>query len=256
MLKQLPNLFTLLNLFFGCIAIVYILQSNQYFVVYEYTQPEQVNLPIQWCYGSLFIGLAAVVDFFDGFVARLLNATSDMGKQLDSLADCVSFGVAPSLIMYQLLRYGYMQQPNGITTPLLLLTPAFIVACAAAYRLATFNLSTTQTTYFEGVPTPAVGLVIASLPLILYYTSSNIVATVVISPYLVYALIATLSWLMVCKYRMLSLKLKKEAFTLKNPLLYIALSTIITAILMGWWCVPICFVSYIGASLFTQKNIK
>ena len=118
-MKQIPNLFTLLNLFFGCIAIVYILQpglvplynTNDLVLIPDTNElgTQYVSIPQQMFMASLFIGLAAVVDFFDGFIARWMKATSAMGAQLDSLADVVSFGVAPSLIIYQFLRLSFAQ---------------------------------------------------------------------------------------------------------------------------------------------------
>ncbi|MBS1973174.1 MAG: CDP-alcohol phosphatidyltransferase family protein, partial [Bacteroidetes bacterium] len=133
-MKQLPNLFTLLNLFFGCIAIVFTLQ-NGISIMYGADGAQFVSMPEQIWMSSLFIALAALVDFLDGFVARLFKATSDKGKQLDSLADVVSFGVAPGMILYQFLRMSFMQQHNGVEASWIWLAPAFIFPCAAAYRL-------------------------------------------------------------------------------------------------------------------------
>jgi len=101
-MKQIPNLFTLLNLFFGCIAIVFTLQ-NGILINVSAEGTELLDIPEKIWMTSLFIGLAAIVDFLDGFVARLFKATSEFGKQLDSLADVVSFGVAPAMIIYQFL---------------------------------------------------------------------------------------------------------------------------------------------------------
>ena len=167
-MKNIPNLFTLLNLFFGCLAIVFVLQ-NGIVIHYNFDGSQFVDIPEKIWMASLCIGLAAVIDFLDGFVARLLNASSEMGKQLDSLADVVSFGVAPSMIVYQFLRMSFATAEGGIEVPLILLMPAFIIAMAAAYRLAKFNLDTTQSKVFKGMPTPAVGCFSASFPLI-YWT--------------------------------------------------------------------------------------
>src|SRR5687767_9555825 len=109
-MKNIPNLFTLLNLVFGCLAIIFILQQGVTLLPLN-NEGEIILMPLQlentpekiWL-ASLCIGLAAVIDFLDGFVARFFNASSEMGKQLDSLADLVSFGVAPGMIMYQFLR--------------------------------------------------------------------------------------------------------------------------------------------------------
>ncbi|MBD0353446.1 MAG: CDP-alcohol phosphatidyltransferase family protein, partial [Flavisolibacter sp.] len=100
-MKQIPNLFTLLNLIFGCIAIVFLLQTGEAIVQLDASGAAQVFLPERIGWGALFIFAAAVVDFLDGFLARMLKASSEMGKQLDSLSDVVSFGVAPGIILYQ-----------------------------------------------------------------------------------------------------------------------------------------------------------
>ncbi len=171
-MKQIPNIFTLLNLFFGCIAIVFVLQNGIASTVNQNGElllilPEKIYL------ASVFIGIAAVIDFFDGFVARFMKATSDMGKQLDSLADVVSFGVAPALIVYQFLRLAFAQQEDGLDISTVWLLPAFIIPCAGAYRLARFNIDTNQSYAFRGVPIPAVGLLIASFPLIYWYANES-----------------------------------------------------------------------------------
>jgi CDP-diacylglycerol---serine O-phosphatidyltransferase len=258
-MKHLPNLFTLLNLFFGCIAIVYILQTNNY-SYYQNNEGSFVfagldSIPEEWWYGSLFIGLAAVVDFFDGFVARLLGASSELGKQLDSLADVVSFGAAPSMILYQLLRMSYMQQNDGMDTNMLLLFPAFIVACAGAYRLGKFNISTDQHKYFTGVPIPAIGLVVASFPLIVYKNTFGM-GELLLNKWVVYAIVAVLSWLMVCKYKMLSLKFSKKDIAKQMPMFILAAIAIIGAIVLKWLAVPVVFVAYVVLSLLNQHKMK
>ena len=117
-----------------------------------------MEIPESMYRASIFITMAAVVDFFDGFVARLLKVPSELGKQLDSLADVVSFGVAPGMIIYQFLRLSFSQLPGGLEISSLLLLPAFIVPCAGAYRLARFNIDTEQSYGFKGVPIPAAGI--------------------------------------------------------------------------------------------------
>src|SRR5436190_10157053 len=98
-MKQVPNLFTLLNLFFGCIAIVFALQTESILIYTNDEFTSSFNIPEKLSYAALFLFGAAVIDFLDGFVARALKATSEMGKQLDSLSDIVSFGVAPGVIL-------------------------------------------------------------------------------------------------------------------------------------------------------------
>lgn len=146
-MKQIPNVFTLLNLVFGCLAIVFTLQ-NGVMITVNAEGTELFHIPEKIWMASMFIGLAAVVDFLDGFVARFFNATSEMGKQLDSLSDLVSFGVAPGMIIYQFLRLSFAQEAGGLDVSLLWLLPAFILPCAAAWRLARFNLDNSQSLFF------------------------------------------------------------------------------------------------------------
>jgi CDP-diacylglycerol---serine O-phosphatidyltransferase len=255
MQKQIPNIFTLLNLFFGCIAIVFALQLDS-FVIYVEGRASSFNMPEKLALASYFIFAAAVVDFLDGFVARLLNATSEMGKQLDSLSDVVSFGVAPSVIMYQLLRISFIKEENGIETQLLWLLPAFVLACAGAYRLARFNIDTEQSYGFKGVPIPAAGLLIASFPLILHFGNGLFnVSNLLTNKWVLYAVIALVSLLMVSKLPLMALKFKD--YTVKNNLpkyILVALA-LVAALLLKWLAVPIVFVAYIILSLlYKQKN--
>ena len=138
-MKQVPNILTLVNLVFGCLAIVSVLQAGLTFTTDE-TGQSLVILPENIYWASVFIGCAAVIDFLDGFVARLFKASSALGGQLDSLCDVVSFGVAPGMIIYEFLRLSFSQQPNGLDVSTAWLLPAFIVPCAGAYRLARFNI--------------------------------------------------------------------------------------------------------------------
>ena len=193
-MKNIPNLVTLLNLFFGCMAIVFTLQNG---ITISYTEEgaQYIDIPEKIYMASLFIGLAAVVDFFDGFIARLMKADSMMGKELDSLADVVSFGVAPGLIIYQFLSMSFAREEDGLDVSLIWLVPAFIIPCAAAYRLAKFNLDKEQQLGFKGVPTPAVGLLVASFPLIYWYGDYEIMVTLLLNKWFLYALIFALSYL-------------------------------------------------------------
>ena len=216
---------------------------------------QYIDMPERAMIASLFIGLAAVVDFLDGFVARLFKATSAMGKQLDSLADIVSFGVAPGMILYQFLRLSFAKEDDGLDVSLIWLMPAFIVPCAAAWRLAKFNLDEGQQYSFKGVPTPAVGLVIASLPLIYWYNNNQTVLDLLRNKWLLYGIIAILSYLMVSNLPIMSLKFRD--FSLKNniPKLVLLIISIVLAILLKWMAVPIIFVLYIALSLaFKTKS--
>ena len=262
-MKQIPNIITLLNLFFGCIAIVYILQpglvplynSTDLTLIPDVTDlgTQYVSIPEQMFMASLFIGLAALVDFFDGFVARWMKATSAIGVQLDSLADVVSFGVAPSLIIYQFLRLSFAQQEDGLDVNTFFLLPAFFIACSGAYRLARFNIDTEQTNYFKGLPIPANGLLIASFPLIYWTNSFPIVTQILISPWFWYVVIIILSWLMISKKPMLALKFSNINAKKLMPFIIIAIVAIVSAFFIQWMAVPLSFLVYVILSLFNKQ---
>ena len=251
-MKNIPNLFTLLNLIFGCIAIVFILQTGESIVVMENTGATQVYMPEKIWWGALFIFGAAIIDFLDGFLARLMRANSEMGKQLDSLSDVVSFGVAPGLILYQLLRLGYAQEPNGLNVSILALLPAFIFTASAAWRLAKFNLADNQSYNFKGVPSPAAGLLIASFPLIILYEYFNI-QSLFINTWFLYAVILIVSYLMLSNRTFMAIKFTD--FSLKNNLLkYILLSLALILILFfQWFAVPVIFIFYLIISAFSKQ---
>ena len=249
-MKQIPNIFTLLNLFFGCIAIVFALQNS-----IEITADGQfVRLTEELYYASLFIGIAAVIDFLDGFVARALNASSEMGKQLDSLADVVSFGAAPSIILYQFLRMSFIRESEGVETSMLLLMPAFVFACAGAYRLARFNLDTEQSFGFKGVPIPAAGLVVASLPLIYWNMQTEMVYTILMNKWFLYGLIILLSFLMVSKLPLMALKFKDFSIKSNLPKFILVGIAVVTALLLKWLAIPIVFIAYIILSVLHKRN--
>lgn len=252
-MRQVPNLFTLLNLFFGCCACVFILQNGITVAVDPEKGSQVILLPEEIWMGSLFIALAAVVDFFDGFIARWLNAESEMGKQLDSLADVVSFGVAPSLIIYQFLRFSYSRQENGLEVSWIWLAPAFLLACAAAYRLARFNLQAASS-HFTGVPTPAVGLCVASFPLIYWYGNSETMLDILLNKWFWYLLVITLSYLMVSNLPLLSIKFNNGAMKNNVPLVVIFVVGAVAAFLLGWLSVPVIFIAYIIVSLAFKKR--
>ncbi len=204
-MKHLPNLLTLANLFCGCIAISFILGAQNFttaFNVGEYIEVPAIEQPY---WGSVFIFAAAVFDMLDGFAARALKVFSPIGKDLDSLADVVSFGVAPAMILFKMLWAAYMLQPDAMDVSMLAMSPAFLLACFAALRLAKFNISASeQSSFFKGMPTPAVGLFVASFPLILWQNPMGI-ASYLYNIWMLYAVIAVLCWLMVSNIRFFKL---------------------------------------------------
>ncbi|RYY20277.1 MAG: CDP-diacylglycerol--serine O-phosphatidyltransferase [Cytophagaceae bacterium] len=193
MKKHLPNALTCLNLLCGCIALTFIFRGDL-------------------VTGAYLIGIAAVADFFDGLVARALRVSSPIGKDLDSLADMVSFGVVPGAIIYWLLYkalglgpgHGDFELPSlGLFAPFL----GFIVSIFSALRLAKFNNDTRQTTSFIGLPTPACTLVVASLPLILANDAFNL-RNFILNPLVLLGLTVLLSGLLVAELPLFALKFK------------------------------------------------
>ena len=180
--KSIPNAVTCLNLLCGCLALKFIFAGELET-------------------GAYLVGVAAVADFFDGLLARVLRVSSNIGKDLDSLADMVSFGVVPGAMLYQLLARDAPGLPGWV--PYL----GFTVSLFSALRLAKFNNDTRQTTSFIGLPTPACTLVVASLPLILLHDRFG-VAPLLLSPWVLLALTAVLSGLLVAELPLFALKFK------------------------------------------------
>ena len=249
MRKHIANAFTLLNLVFGCLAVIQILQGLDATVGTE-PKLDTVN---RMQLAALFICLAGVVDFLDGLIARLLHATSEMGKQLDSLADLVSFGVAPGLIVYEFLRISYLGVGGGELNSWWLL-PALLIPCAGAYRLARFNLGTSFSTTFEGLPIPAGGILIAAFPLIAAHTSFAAVQTLFSLPLFWYVLILVVSGLMVSTLPMMSLKFKNLSFSHNWPKYLLIALAVLGGLLLHWLAVPVVFMIYVILSIFLARK--
>lgn len=225
--RHIPNALTCMNLFSGCIACVMAFHAN-----FEMAM--------------LFIVIGAVFDFFDGLAARLLHAYSNIGKDLDSLADDVSFGVAPALIVFSLFKE--INYPDNLSFLANWLPYcAFLIAIFSALRLAKFNNDTRQTTSFIGLPVPANALFWASLVAGCYPIASY-------HPLLTLALVCLFSWLLVSEIPMFSLKFKNLSWKEnKIAFIFVIISAIllITLKIAGFAAV---IVWYIILSLFTQKS--
>lgn len=252
-MKQIPNLFTLLNLVFGCLAVVFTLQ-NGLMITVDAQGTELIYIPEKIWLASLFIGLAAVVDFLDGFVARLFNASSEMGKQLDSLSDLISFGVAPGMIIYQFLRLSFAQEAGGVDVSLLWLVPAFMLPGAAAWRLARFNLDTSQSYSFKGMPVPAVGIFVASLPLIYWNVNEAWVQELLLNKWFLYGLVAMLSWLMVSRLPLMALKFKDLGLKNNFPKYLLVVLSIAAVIILKWLAAPVIVLTYVLISLLFKTK--
>lgn len=252
-LESIPNLFTLLNLIFGCIAIIFILQ-NGIAIATTADNRQFIDMPEKMFMASLFIGLAAVVDFLDGFVARLFKATSEMGKQLDSLADLVSFGVAPGLIIYQFLRMSFAQEEDGINISMISLLPSLLLPCAAAWRLAKFNLDNSQSYSFKGLPTPSTGLFIASFPVIYWNVNEPWVISLLLNKWFLYGIVLLLSYLMISRLPLMSLKFKSYGWSANWPKYLLAVISVVAIVLLKWLAVPVIVLAYVLLSLLFKSR--
>lgn len=226
--RHIPNTVTCLNLFSGCVAAVMAFEAR-----YELA--------------FLFIVLSAVFDFFDGMLARLLKAYSNIGKDLDSLADDVSFGLAPSLIVFSLLReMCFPGQGINALIPFL----AFLISVFSALRLAKFNNDTRQTTSFIGLPVPANALFWASLA----SGYHDILTAGSIHPLVVVALVCLFSWLLVSEIPMFSLKFKNLSWKdNKVSFSFLAVCIVLLAFLPVKG-MALCIVWYILLSVFTGRK--
>lgn len=217
---HIPNTLTLLNLAFGVVGIIRVIDGN----LYE---------------GAIFVLVAAVLDFLDGFVARLLKAQSPIGKELDSLADVVSFGVLPGIILFEMTE----QVTNSDWLPFLTL----IVPMLSGYRLAKFNLDTRQSDRFIGLPTPANALFISTLPF--FFDQVDALQFLAQSPYFLVGLGWLMSLLLVAELPLIALKFKDFSFQ-NNRYRFglIVLGMVITALfqLAG---IPLIILAYIGLSV-------
>ena len=195
MRKHLPNIITLINLFCGCCALVSLLNE-------------------QFTDAFFFIIVAGVADYCDGMLARVLKVNSPLGKELDSLADLVSFGVFPGAIMYILLAEAFGAGIDGAIVWQAI--PGFAISLFACLRLATFNLDTRQSDQFIGLNTPAATIFVTGLMLI-YSENTLGLRMLILQPWLLYTIIAILSFLLIAKISMISFKFKKFQWKGNEP---------------------------------------
>jgi len=233
-MKNLPNIVTCLNLYAGCLACVMSLVYANYIGAF------------------IFILLAACFDFLDGFVARTIHAYSPIGAQLDSLADVVSFGLAPGFIAYSFLLSSSVGVPYGVNIPFF----AFFLPVFAALRLAKFNVDKRQTSSFLGLPVPANGLFWAALiPSIPLAENNHLFCT-----YFVVALIVIFCTLMISELPMFSLKFTHFKWIGNQyPYIMILLTLLLTALfhLIGICLAIFCyiFLSLIKYVLVVKKKV-
>lgn len=236
-LFTLPNLFTLTNLLAGCMAVVF---------VFSYR--------LEWVGYCVLISLVA--DFLDGFAARFTKGATEMGKQLDSLADVVSFGLVPGAVMFHLMLQKYETNPGSLSalSIYLLCAPAFLLTLFAALRLAKFNVDHRQTESFVGLPSPASAIFIIGYLLAFLHNSFGVSAFLFQLP-VMYSVVIVFSLLMVLELPMFALKFK--SFRWKGnewAFSFIALSVVLLATLK-FAAISLIVILYLIISLI-QKQIK
>jgi CDP-diacylglycerol--serine O-phosphatidyltransferase len=240
MKRGLPSFFTSLGLISGCISVVFSVAYG--------------NLTL----AGYFILIAAFFDFIDGFTARMVNAISDFGKQLDSLADVVSFGVAPSMIIYQIIELAFVQGStsfdkfNPTTGQHIILFSSFILAVFSALRLAKFNLDPGQSKSFRGLPVPANAIFFAGIG---FAVESNAMLShqIVSSVWILLTLVGLFSYLQVSNIRMFSLKFSSYGFKANAVQYLFLLASAILLVLFHLPALSPIIVLYILVSVFTSR---
>jgi len=242
--RHIPNTITCLNLFSGSIAALMAIEG--YLLI-----------------ASVLVGVAALFDFGDGLAARLLKAYSPMGKELDSLADMISFGFVPGTIAFAYLKQGVLgdiQADFDLTSiswdQLALLFTAFLIPVFSGLRLAKFNVDTRQTSSFIGVPTPANAMFWASWPLVLHYGNYPMIDQWLSNPWIIIPAIVITSLLLVSEFPMFALKVKNVSWK-DNKVRYLFLLSLgIIAIFFGILVVPMIIVVYILFSAIQNAMAK
>lgn len=241
MMKNIPNGITLANLFAGCVALTITLKGD----------PET---------GAFLIIVCSILDFLDGAAAKMLNAHSETGKQLDSLADLISFGLAPSAIVFHYMDNSLNLINHG-SSHFVWSYAAFFIAVFAALRLARFNIETEQKTYFTGLPTPASALLIASIPVTLALAkpgSAIVISLEMLSMQLWFNLgiVVILSALMISPFKMFSLKIKNFTWQ-DNQIRYVFFAAcVILLITFGLAAIPLFMIFYILLSLLWPNKVN
>lgn len=231
--KHIPNLITLINLFCGCVAVVFVSGQNYEMAFYMV------------CLGIFF-------DFFDGFFARLFKVSSPLGLQLDSLADMVTSGVVPGYVMFSM----FTNSAHDLGTSPLIPFLGFIVTLGSCYRLANFNIDTRQTDSFIGLPTPANALFVLSLPLVLKFSDSLIILEILTNQWVLLLITVFSAYILNAEIPLFSLKIKK--LNLKDNTLQIMflVSAIILVLLLHYLAIPLIIIFYVLLSIVNNNFLK
>lgn len=233
-LKQhLPNTITCCNLLSGCFSILFSFSG----------------MPVM---ASVMIFVAGLFDFFDGFTARLLNAHSPIGGDLDSLSDVVSFGVAPGFIMYHVMCSGMVEPIWPVGGISLFACFAFLLPVFSAVRLAKFNVDTRQTTSFIGLPTPPMAIFMASLPLALWQL--ELLDQPVLNPYLCLGIVILFSVMMVCNLPFFSFKMKSVSWKGNEVRWIFLIIAVVGFAVFRFVALPFILLAYILMSVLFYKG--
>lgn len=222
-----PNFITLLNLLSGGIAVIFAVKGDL-------------------STAALFVFFGIFFDFFDGFLARKLNVSSEMGLQLDSLADLVTSGLAPALVLVNLIELSILpSQDANCFLPYL----GLLVLLCSAYRLAKFNISTEQSQFFIGLPTPANALLIMSLPLILDYQNSDSYNALILNPFFLVVVTLLSSFLLNAPVKLIALKFKTWNFSENASKYILIIFSFVALILFKFAGITLIIIFYIILSL-------
>ena len=240
MTKHIPNFVTLLNLFCGSIAVLFAVNGNMIAT-------------------ALFVFLGIFFDFFDGLLARKLNVQSELGLQLDSLADMVTSGLVPGIVMFQLfnltgpdwLEFG-SEGILGLELNSLLPFFGLLITLASAYRLAVFNIATNQTDSFIGLPTPANTLLILSLPLIMEFQNSDIMNTIILNKWFLIGTTLTSCYLLNANIKLLALKFKNWNFKDNAARYILIILAVVLLVVFQFAAIPLIIITYIIISLLNK----
>jgi CDP-diacylglycerol--serine O-phosphatidyltransferase len=227
-----PNFITLLNLLSGGIAVIFAVKGDL-------------------STAALFVFFGIFFDFFDGFLARKLNVSSEMGLQLDSLADLVTSGLAPALVLVNLIELSILpSQDANCFLPYL----GLLVLLCSAYRLAKFNISTEQSQFFIGLPTPANALLIMSLPLVLNYQNSDSYNALILNPFFLVVVTLLSSFLLNAPVKLIALKFKTWNFSENASKYILIIFSLVGLILFKFAGIPLIIIFYIMLSLINPPK--
>lgn len=232
--NNLANLFTLGNLFSGSVGVVHLLFDD-----YKTT--------------AICLVISLVLDFFDGFVARAMKSNSDLGVQLDSLADMVTFGFLPGVVMYKALE-PFSTQFLGIDVPFEIKYLGFFVTLFSCLRLAIFNIDTDQRYYFKGLNTPTNTIFLFGL--FYCYQESRSFAFLMENELALLIITFLFSWLLVSSVKMIANKFKSMKLQDNYPKIILVVGAILLVIIFGFEGIPMFVIYYIIVSLLFQKTLK